>query len=491
MTLGSKIESYSREEKGWAIAKVGVLSASFAFAGKHITHLQYLGSIEPLPAIGFALITKGISLIATPHFSKITHNKVWLNSILSNALGGATAYALFTGLSSLGYVVMHITIPSAITLTILSIVLALFSPPSYVEMTVENKWRYKGTLYPNGSLKVGELIDPTSIEFRKGLFEESNHKKLITGTSCLKYGSYASYMQFEKGKTVKETKVYDSDHREVEREYDGQGKVKKAKIKDKDGNLFEGTIDSDERPLKGSGVWVSVDGNRRAGTFEDGRLKQGRIDIKNGDYFDGTFDLIEAPVTGEGSFKDKDDTLRKGIFETGFLKKGLLELRNGDFFEGTFAYGRPLNGKGKDTTKHNGILSFEGNYKEGRVNQGIIHYENGDHFNGLLDEQMKPVLGKGKLTHKSNINRITVISEGDFVTGNIKIGTVIYYQGDIATQILKTLDGGQFNKNRELEGPGILIDEKEVTYEGTFENGRKIGEFKITEKNGDVQMMTY
>src|SRR5262249_50203157 len=101
------------------------MSTGAVWMGRSVSKLSLLGQVDYLQGAGFGLIAKGFAIATTPMLGKlIKQNRI--NDVLSNTLGGFAAYGVSHLGVTLGFTAAPITIPAAVTLTVMAIAVACY-----------------------------------------------------------------------------------------------------------------------------------------------------------------------------------------------------------------------------------------------------------------------------------------------------------------------------------------------------------------------------
>lgn len=128
MDINTKYYSVSRAAISW----ISTIAASEAatWAGRTLAQAHLLDTAalhaDLFQGAGFGLITKGVALAATPLLSLWMTNEKMI-AIAANVFGGLAAFGAFSAAAALG-ITAPVSIPVAITLTILSVAIALLLP---------------------------------------------------------------------------------------------------------------------------------------------------------------------------------------------------------------------------------------------------------------------------------------------------------------------------------------------------------------------------
>ena len=245
------------------------------------------------------------------------------------------------------------------------------------------------------------------------------------------------------------------------------------------GDKYEGEV-RNNKP-NGKGIYYSITGEIKEGTFIDGHLNgKGKMNLNNGFFIEGNF--IDDELDGYGRTININGEIYEGEFKKGIREgKGKLILSNEDRFEGNFSkgkiegYGKFIgkngesykgeflegipNGKGYKKYKDN--YEYEGNFKNGKENGfGIKRWKDGQIYEGEFLNGIKN--GKGKHTFKDG-QKYEGYFVDDHYNGN---GEYLWPDG------LKYI--GEF-KDDKIEGKGVLIWPNGDKYEGFFIEGKYNG----------------
>ena len=245
------------------------------------------------------------------------------------------------------------------------------------------------------------------------------------------------------------------------------------------GDKYEGEI-CNNKP-NGKGIYYSITGEIKEGTFVDGHLNgKGKMTLNNGFFIEG--DFINDELNGYGKTININGEMYEGGFKEGLREgKGKLILSNEDRFEGNFVKGK-LEGygtyfsksgetykgefvegipNGKGHKKYKDGSEYEGDFKNGKENGfGKKKWKDGQIYEGEFLDGIKN--GKGKHSFKDGQRY-----EGEFYEDHYN-GKGEYFWPDGMKYI------GEFKDNK-VEGKGILILPNGDKYEGYFIEGKYNG----------------
>lgn len=292
MTIKSIQPLYTRSEIAIATALSGALTTACVWG---LYQMTWLNSVQ---GAGFGAVVKLVASVATPYMG----SGLYQNSVLSHALGGVIAYGLSYTLASLGYVVIQITVLTAVILTVASLSITLLFPKNTVRH-YDNGARFEGILRKDGTILTG-----THYGISDGLPEEVHYSD----------GKQVWRRQYNKDMTLRQVESFVNTGPNVEKrisisyDYDGEKKVtghykrEELTVGGEIVSQISWTYDANNQIKKVRGGAKYTDGVLRDGEFDHKgeKLINGLYTEKNGDTWDGTFDADENLIDGIHITKD-------------------------------------------------------------------------------------------------------------------------------------------------------------------------------------------
>ena len=240
----------------------------------------------------------------------------------------------------------------------------------------------------------------------------------------------------------------------------------------------------------GHGTFELHDGTILTGEWKDGYFKKGTKKFPNGNILEGTFDSNEK-LFGQGFIKFTDGCVYRGEFIDGKANgKGFFKWNDGCVYIGEFIDGN-LNGQGNMTYSSGTV--HQGEYKNGnRHGKGTYKYDNGDVYEGEWKDGKENGKGTLKCTNgdvyegewkdgKENGKGTFKYPSGSVYEGNFKNG---WFNGK---GIKKCANGDVYEgewKDDEENGKGIKKCANGDVYEGEWKDGRFNGKGTIRTPNG-------
>ena len=230
----------------------------------------------------------------------------------------------------------------------------------------------------------------------------------------------------------------------------------------KDGKRYVGEFLNSEK--HGKGIYYFADSSRYEGDFKNDKLEgNGTYIYKSGNKYTGEFE--NGLKSGTGTFSFSNGSIYTGSFVKDRIEgTGLWQYNNGDSYYGGFVKNKK-HGKGiyryADSSRYEG--DFVNDLYEGR---GIFYFKDGSQYVGEFKNDF--FNGKGVCYYINND-----IYRGEFKDGlyNGK-GIYAYASGDYYE--------GEFTIN-VFNGKGVYVSENGTRTESVYENGRVVGDSKVTE----------
>ena len=232
------------------------------------------------------------------------------------------------------------------------------------------------------------------------------------------------------------------------------------------GDKYKGDI-INNKP-NGKGIYYSITGEIKEGTFIDGHLNgNGKMTLNNGFFLEGNF--LDDELDGYGKTINLNGEMYEGEFKNNIREgKGKLILSNEDRLEGNFKKGK-LEGHGKFISKNG--ESYDGEFIDGIPNgRGLKKYKDGSEFEGYFEKGKENIYGIKKWKDGQ-------IYEGEFLNG-IKNG--------IGKETFK--NGQKFEGNfyeDQYNGIGVYLWPDGLKYMGEFKDNKIEGKGILTWSNGD------
>ncbi|MFO0319385.1 MAG: hypothetical protein ACK5Z5_03160, partial [Neisseriaceae bacterium] len=215
-----------------------------------------------------------------------------------------------------------------------------------------------------------------------------------------------------------------------------------------------------------------------SGEFKD-NLPHGRGESKylNGFKYVGNFEL--AKPHGHGTLYDFNNNL----------------IYTGEFINGVTATEVTYNYNDTSYKVHikNGIAHGEGiliDPNQGITYKGTLKNNYSQESGTLINNKEKFTLNgqfeNSKFNGQGQYSDLSKIYQGEFMKGEFHGHGSLVYKNSMYKRSYK----GEFSHGVE-DGIGILIDTKGIKYEGTFKNGLKHGNMKVTHPNGAIAYMDF
>eukprot|EP01043_Picozoa_sp_COSAG02_P052778 COSAG02_NODE_5740_length_4077_cov_12.821600_1_plen_970_part_00 len=322
------------------------------------------------------------------------------------------------------------------------------------------KYTHKDRVYyaPEGRM---EYADGTVYEGRVRMYLDRAPRNYGT-IGVLKHG---------KGKlTYKNGSVYEGS-------FEFDGKITEGKLTYKDGSVYKGGKLTD----KDGNVWRTEELKNDAGEFSDSDdddevERQARLRDKNGNVYEGDFGL--DGMSGTGTLTDKEGrTIYKGDWQGGkYHGQGALTFTSlsGDrTYEGTFTQGK---------MSRAGILTYaDGAFYEGDVEgsephgQGTMLYNDGAVYEG--DWQDGKYHGKGKLTDKEG----RTIYEGSFEQGKA------HGKGKLTDKDGRTIYEGEWRDGKRYSDRAQTVDDvaEQMSTASLSDTGQATGRARSQASSGN------
>lgn len=372
------------------------------------------------------------------------------------------------------------------------------------------KWKRKapngkGTMqYANGDLYIGYCFDGAQIGVGKMIYgDKSVYEGDWAFGEIRGRGKYTSSKgdvyegQFLKGKFHGQGvyRCFDGTIYEGNFEYglkNGEGKQHSPK-----GDFYEGIWKNDAF-YSGRCSYEEANGKAFDGKYSNGKIREGKLITANGNWYKGEWKDGEF-YTGECSYTGTAGEKFVGTYKNGWFFKGELTLANESWYKGEWKDGifytgeckennakRTYEGSYKEGIPYNGVIngelengdctSYNGKFvdglfvgecviklscgvftgkKEKSVYIGVMDYEEGLHYDGSLDEQMRK-MGVGRLISDKNDG----ILDGEFAADEIVQGQGHFTHSSINyTFTVKSDNEGTYNVMIYKDGKAFL-DEK-------------------------------
>jgi hypothetical protein len=439
------IYSYTTGRKALTVLIATGVSAGTVWLGHAVKELNFIKQPGYIQAAGFGFIAKGVSVLATPFFSRFIDNRRAID-LLSHATGGVAAYGCSHLGAALGFTAAPITMYAALTLTIISIAMTIFLPPN-------NKDKVFGTInYPNGRSYTGPLNENGEAHGAKG--------ELRTPTGVLYKGNFTN------------------------------GLTDILNVTDQNGDQFEGTYLDGMRSY--GKLTYKVDGLVYYGPFvNDLPEGDGQLNWPDQTIYYGQF--VAGKMNGKGTQKTKNDkgevTTFKCTWEAGIPISGKVTYPEGQTYEGPFKNNRP---EGKCIYRWPNGACYEGDFVtgKGRHGQGKMT-EDGDIYEGSWQKDKKE--GKFTVTRR---NQQPVEEEyayyayqnGDEFEGRVVFGTK--HHGRFTYKADGRVYTGPF-VNGLPQGEGQFVWPNGTIYRGQFVAGNMDGKGIQQVKNDNGSITTF
>lgn len=323
--------------------------------------------------------------------------------------------------------------------------------------------RKKGKLvWENGDTFNGDF---TKDEMAKGVFSFHNGNTYT--------GPYVDGLMTGKGK-------YDfADGRSVTGSFE-KGILSKGTVTYPDSATYTGAVSEQNLAVReGEGVQKDSNGDVFKGIFAEDKMVKGELKFKDGGVYNGTFDNNERNGV-EATMKLADGRLFEGEYKANKMKSGLLTADNGNKYQGAFDENEQKHGTAVASFPS---FTFEGEFEAGKPTKGKITYKdtyakdangkNRETYEGEIDEQYQPN-GSGTITWM----------DGDSFEGTAQ-NNVLTGQGVL--KLAKNVFTGEIENGVSKHGRMVYGDEetKYACYEGAFNaQAKRDGQGKLEWREG-------
>lgn len=275
--------------------------------------------------------------------------------------------------------------------------------------------------------------------------------------------------------------------------------IEPGPIKFKNGNdtVYKGTWNSNGK-MDGLGEYHTLLNGQKLyinGIWDDGDLKKGKVKIGNNTY-DG--DIQNGLFNGKGKMEYADGSYFEGKFKDGTKKNGVLTFNNGTVFEGDFE---------NDEIGKNGKFTWpDGKTYQGNLKNGIFDGRGTlkDPEKGIYEGEFKNGIyhGKGKYTWYDEYTK----EKGDTYNGeyfdgkkngygvyNFKDGSKIegcFESGELQGECYYDKDGYKYTIQYAFGNPQDIYHDEIPDYEGNreypIENAKDLN-VELKEENIQIQ----